>query len=153
MSMRPQRVPSSLPHVLRTRTEETVKLHDSYTGQSWTEQRVNFPVTQDEDRAVLVSSELSDSSEFRMSWTGSRAWTVYHEHAPILDLDFPCHVVESSTPGHSHLYIDKRMSWWKYRRLLKALWKAGLIEEGYYRASVQRGATHLRHPRMTKDDV
>lgn len=27
-------------------------------------------------------------------------------HAPTLDVDFPCELVPSSTPGHFHRYID-----------------------------------------------
>lgn len=145
---RPQKIPSSLPHFLYARTEETVKLHDAYTGESWTQQRVNFPRTQNEAEAVLVSSRIDVPDEPSPFWNLPQTM-----HAPILDLDFPCHVVESSTPGHSHLYLDKPITARKYRRLLKALWKAGMIEEGYYRASLTRDATHLRHPRMTKDDV
>ena len=58
----------------------------------------------------------------------------------------PCRVVESSTPGHYHLYIDQRMRWGEYKDLLKALHKAGLIESGFYDASIRNHATMLRPP-------
>lgn len=66
------------------------------------------------------------------------------QHAPALDIDFGARLVPSSTPGHYHLFLDKPMPWRKYKRLLKALRKAGIIEYGYYRASLDRQATHLR---------
>jgi hypothetical protein len=64
-------------------------------------------------------------------------------HAPALDIDLPCRL-ESSSPRHYHLYIDKPMSWRAYKKILRAFRHAGIIEDGYYRASVQRKATHLR---------
>lgn len=72
------------------------------------------------------------------------------QHAPALDLDVPAELLPSSTVGHSHLYIDVPTSWRRYKRLLRALWKAGIIERGYYRASVARRQTHLRKPGVTK---
>lgn len=71
-------------------------------------------------------------------------------HAPLLDLDVPARLVPSSTPGHSHLYVDVPMTWRRYRRLLKALTKAGLIERGFYRASVARRQTMVRKPGVKK---
>jgi hypothetical protein len=38
------------------------------------------------------------------------------------------------------------MSWLAYKKLLRGLRGAGLIEYGYYNASLQRKATHLRLP-------
>lgn len=65
-------------------------------------------------------------------------------HAPVIDIDLPCRLVPSRTPGHWHLYIDKMMPWWRYRLLLKALVIAGVVEPGYYRASVSRRMTFVR---------
>ena len=87
-------------------------------------------------RATIVSSELDLERG---------------THTPMLDIDVPARLVESSTPGHSHLYIDVQMPWRKYKRLLKALMKAGIIEEGYYKMSVKRKATHLRPPWVDKN--
>jgi hypothetical protein len=80
-------------------------------------------------RANLISSELGDG-----------------KHAPCIDLDVPHQVVPSTTPGHGHLYIDVPMSWRRYKRLLRALYKAGVIEKGYYTASVDRKASYVRKP-------
>lgn len=65
-------------------------------------------------------------------------------HAPVLDLDFKARLIPSRTPGHHHLYLDKEMPWWKYRFMLWALKICGVIEPGYYRASVHRRMTFCR---------
>lgn len=67
-------------------------------------------------------------------------------HAPVLDFDFPCQLIPSSTPGHFHFVADKRMTWEEYKALLLVLRHVGMIEEGYYQASIQRGATFIRKP-------
>lgn len=71
-------------------------------------------------------------------------------HAPCIDIDLPCRLVESHTPGHFHLYVDSLVSWERYLRLLKALHECGIIEDGYYNASLQRGCTVLRLPGVPK---
>lgn len=65
-------------------------------------------------------------------------------HAPVLDIDFEARLVPSRTEGHYHLYLDKEMPWWKYRFLLWALKVVGIIEPGYYGASVERRMTFCR---------
>lgn len=85
--------------------------------------------------ANLLSSEIGDGL-----------------HAPLVDLDFPCRLWPSRTPGHYHLFIDKPMPWWKYRLILWSLKVAGVIEPGYYRASVARRAGFVRW-RYTHDYV
>jgi hypothetical protein len=65
-------------------------------------------------------------------------------HMPALDIDFPVTVKPSTTKGHYHLFIDKPMTWEQYMRLLEALTDAGIIEEGFYTASANRGASFLR---------
>lgn len=72
-------------------------------------------------------------------------------HRPVLDIDFPVHVVPSSTPGHYHLYLDKPLPWPRYRRLLEALADAGIIEPGYARVSIARRYTSVRLPWIRKD--
>lgn len=83
--------------------------------------------------ANLVSSLLADG-----------------RHAPALDLDLPCELIPSSTPGHHHLLIDHPMSWFRYRVLLRVLVWCGLVEPKYYRHSVRRGMTMLRLPWVKK---
>lgn len=74
-------------------------------------------------------------------------------HAPVIDFDLPVEVVPSSTPGHSHLYINHKMTWEAYQELLVALVKAGLVEDGYVKASVARGFTSVRPPGLFKSDI
>lgn len=71
-------------------------------------------------------------------------------HAPAIDIDLPCRLVPSSTKGKFHLYIDHPTSWFRYRVMLWAMWKAGYVEKGYYKVSVQRKATFLRKPGVRK---
>lgn len=71
-------------------------------------------------------------------------------HTVMLDIDVPAVLVPSSTPGHSHLYIDAAMEWPVLEALLKALANAGVIEPGYAGASISRGATFLRLPWVRK---
>jgi len=52
------------------------------------------PVVTVEDGANVVSSLLTNGN-----------------HAPCIDLDVPAMLVPSSTPGHSHLYIDIEVPW------------------------------------------
>lgn len=74
------------------------------------------------------------------------------QHRPVLDLDFPAYVVPSSTDGHCHLYLDRAMSWETYRTLLHALAAAGVLEQGYVGASVDREHTTVRLPWVKKGD-
>jgi len=71
-------------------------------------------------------------------------------HAPVLDLDLPHRLVPSTTEGHSHLYLDVAMSWRRYKRLLKALAKAGVLEPGFVEASLYRRHTAARMPWVRK---
>lgn len=71
-------------------------------------------------------------------------------HRPVLDIDVPAWLVPSSTPGHSHLYIDKTMTWEKYCTLLGYLARAEILETGYVNASLERGHTAVRLPWVTK---
>jgi len=68
----------------------------------------------------------------------------------IVGMEAFAELVPSSTPGHSHLYIDTEMPWKDYRWFLKSLARAGIIEEGFYRASVEREQTMLRKPGIYK---
>lgn len=70
-------------------------------------------------------------------------------HAPVIDIDLPCRLVESKTPGHHHLYIDKELTWGDYRRLLRLLSDIGIVEYGYYGASLAHGQTFVRVPKET----
>ncbi len=89
-----------------------------------------------EKEANLVSSKLS--------------YPKGNLHAPALDVDLPVECYESSTPGHYHIYIDVPIPWRKYKKMLRAMAKAGVIEWGYYKASVKRKASYLRKKGVLK---
>lgn len=118
-------IPSAYNHVFY-KTDRELRV-DDYGGRWHVEVRKECSA----EAAQVVSSEIDDRRGF---------------HTPMLDIDIPSRLVESSTPGHSHLYIDMEMSWRKYRFLLWALMKVGLIEKNYYKVSVKRKGTHLRPP-------
>lgn len=84
---------------------------------------------QDLRDANLVSSEVDD------------IW-----HMPVLDIDFPAHLEPSSTPGHYHLYLNQKVSWEQYKKLLDVMGEIGLLEPGFVKLSKQRGATYVRKP-------
>ena len=71
-------------------------------------------------------------------------------HYPVIDLDVPVYLVPSSTPGHSHLYINVGMTFEDYTRILLALAQAGVVEDGYVEASIRRGRSDVRLPWIQK---
>lgn len=74
-------------------------------------------------------------------------------HKVVLDIDLPAKLIPSSTADHFHLYIDHEIPWHKYERLLLALADAGIVEEGYVRASIARQFTAARLPWVKKLDA
>jgi hypothetical protein len=88
---------------------------------------------------------LEDADIITSKVEGENDW-----HKPILDIDFGAQLIPSSTPGHFHLYLDKAMSWYQYKKLLSALRQAGIIEPGYQQASVNRGYSAVRLPWIDK---
>lgn len=92
--------------------------------------------TTDLEKAQVITSRVAGKS---------------NTHKLLLDIDIPAQLIPSSTPGHSHLYIDKEMSEEAWATLLFALSSAGIIEPGYMRASISRGFTALRLPWIKKE--
>lgn len=103
---------------------------DSYSG-AMTEKLVAAP----RSIADLISSETAEGN-----------------HAPLIDLDFPCRLYPSGTEGHFHLYLDKEISWDKFLPLLKAFVDADLVEFQYYEMAKKRKASFLRLPEKPKTD-
>jgi len=98
------------------------------------------PAPYNEDRRMVPEDEANLVS----------SWLVNGEHSPALDIDLPCVLVPSSTPGKFHLYIDKPMPWETYKTLLRALADAGILEQEYASASIAKGQSFLRKPGVTK---
>lgn len=73
-------------------------------------------------------------------------------HAIVLDIDHDSWLVKSSTPGHYHLYIDvpEGIHQREWERVMQALAAAGVIEDGYMRASLERGHSDVRLPWIKK---
>jgi hypothetical protein len=74
-------------------------------------------------------------------------------HRPVIDIDHKVTVVESSTAGHSHLYIDVMMPWSDYLKLLDVMVEVGLVQPGYVNASRARGYTAVRLPWVPKEQL
>jgi len=65
-------------------------------------------------------------------------------HRPAFDIDVPCRVEPSSTPGHCHIYFDSvELTWDTYRMVLQVLAEAGILERRYVDHSIARGQTLL----------
>lgn len=79
-------------------------------------------------------------------------WGATDRHIIALDIDYPVHVVESSTAGHWHLYIDVPggIEHQGYMALVSLLGHLKVIEAGYANVSIQRGHTDLRLPWVKK---
>lgn len=75
------------------------------------------------------------------------------KHAPVLDIDIPMRLIPSTTPGHSHLYIDLPMSRTKMMFMLWALKLAGVIEMGFFWWCLRRGGTFVRIPSVRKTEA
>ena len=71
-------------------------------------------------------------------------------HWPVLDLDIPAVLVPSSTPGHSHLYVDVAVPDGIFWDLCDALAAAGILQPGYVSACKSRGFTSVRLPWVRK---
>jgi hypothetical protein len=104
------------------------------------------------DREVVDLSDANVvSSLFKSSCTGGEKT---QRHAVLLDIDYPAHLVASSTPDHYHLYLEPPggVEHEKYMNLLAVLRDCGIIEKGYADVSIARGHSDLRLPWVTKAD-
>jgi hypothetical protein len=66
-------------------------------------------------------------------------------HYITIDIDHPCILRPSETPGHFHLLIDQGhpLTWKQYEKLLEALAAAHVVEYGYVGAAKARKMTRL----------
>lgn len=129
--------------VLRMKATErqlytATSLKGEYSGNS------GLKPTSSEDKAVLRSSKVTHTliSLKRLIVFDKPVETL---HAPAIDIDgIHCELKPSSTEGHYHLYIDKPMPWSDYYKLLTVLYEVGIIEKGFYHASLNDEQTLLR---------
>lgn len=96
------------------------------------------------DDANVISSQINPKYTF----------DVEPRHKILLDIDYPAYLIPSSTPGHSHLYLDvpNGVEHEDYMALLKLLGKMKVIEQGYAEVSIARGHSDLRLPWVKKSD-
>lgn len=71
-------------------------------------------------------------------------------HKPAIDIDIPCWLVPSSTPGHYHLYIDIELTTPEYRRLINTLNEVGIVQQGIVNQITRWDRTFLRLPGVKK---
>jgi len=103
----------------------------------------------DREEADLEKANIV-SSEIRNGWPYIDA----RRHVIALDIDYPAHLIESSTPGHYHLYLEvpNGIEHDDYMFLLSLLGRWGVVEKGYAEVSIKRGHSDLRLPWVTKAD-
>lgn len=75
------------------------------------------------------------------------------KHAPVLDIDVPVRLVPSTSPGHTHLYVDIPMPRWRMMFMLFGLYCAGVLEMGNFWWSFRRGATFVRTQDVQKTEA
>lgn len=126
---------SALP--FEGRTLRTFPTHrDSCTGSDYC--GCPSPSVVSEQDAELVCSDMGHAPRM---------------HKPVIDLDLPCRLVESGTPGHFHLYIDREVEQTTYFRMLDVLADAGIVERGYAEVSRRKGYSAVRHPDKPKRTI
>lgn len=109
--------------------------------------------TTDLERATVLTSEIVPEDVTKPDPVGSwlTGQSAVADHRLVIDIDHPVKVVESSTPGHFHLYIDVPMPWSDALKILQAMADAGVVEQGYVDASDRRGYTAVRLPWVRKE--
>jgi hypothetical protein len=98
----------------------------------------------------VIGHTIETASRDAADLVGSRSVIGDDMHWPAIDIDHRIRAVPSGSPGCNHLYIDVPMHWKKYKKLLKALVEAGLVEKGYYKMAKKNKETHLRLPEKPK---
>lgn len=115
--------------------------------------RTDRPVTRDSDEPQWEEPErVKASHENATLVSSSLGLPGMRVHMPVLDLDVPAFLVPSSTPGHNHLYINHAVPEARYFDLLDVMGELGILQPNYVRHSVNRDATMVRYPGVTKDN-
>ena len=129
------------------------------TANRWLEKMTLMNYTRDEHGNELIDVELPPSNGSVNVITSETSTIENPEadilsqrnmHAPLFDLDFPCELIPSSTPGHFHLYMDKEIPYVKMLKVMAAMVDAGLVQEGYYNSVKAHDAAILRLPWIKK---
>ncbi len=114
-------------------------------------------------RAFYVCDGLTDSKVARgacthVESTASDANLIGSElengmHKPVIDLDFPCQLIPSSTLGHFHLYIDKEIPRDAMFALLDTMVAVGLVQKGFRDGCLSDGMTMIRPSWVKKEET
>ncbi len=65
-------------------------------------------------------------------------------------LSVPANLVPSGTPGHHHLYLETRLDWDAYLKIMRLMVDAGLLEKDWVDMSEHRRMAMLRKPQHKK---
>lgn len=122
-----------------------------YTDDEERDGRVVLDAPLEEANVMTSLVDLQAVTGIPMSGGGVATGVVLHR--PVIDIDHRVTVVESSTAGHSHLYIDLMLPWADLVKLLEVMAEVGLVEPGYVGASKARGYTAVRLPWVPKEDL
>jgi hypothetical protein len=116
----------------------------------WNGRKLYKIIQHQRDRGYLVSAAeevLHERSAPEADLISSRVLGLEGDwHMPAIDVDLPVYAVTSDTPGHSHLYVQRKLAWADYLQLLYAMAKVGIVEENYVKMSERRGASFLYMP-------
>lgn len=141
-------------------SKQTCYVVEQFGSKSGTDMSTIERETGDLDKAHVVSSLVRPvvPDDYEGPLTKDDLWIDDdfgpNLHIVVLDIDHQAHLVDSSTPGHSHLYVEiPPVSWTDYVAFLEAAAKIGLVEPGYVEASKRRGHTDVRLPWIKKGDV
>lgn len=129
-------------------TEEGLNALKEYVASQDNSNEYDINITLENGEKLYDYKVISPENSHGANLISSRCTS--GKHAPVIDIDVPMYVVPSSKLGHGHLYIDKEITWAQYTRILKALVSAGIVEEGYLEASMERGFTAVRPIGVTK---
>lgn len=104
----------------------------------------------DREASSLIDADVVSSEIEPPVGTG---YGSHRRHIVALDIDYPAHLVESSTPGHFHLYLEVPggIPHERYMELLRSLAAAKVIQPGYAKVSRERGHSDLRLPWVAKE--
>lgn len=100
---------------------------------------------------LLSEKPLIESNSFSSYIGRGGPFAMVGWHRPVLDIDMPCMLIESSTPGHHHLIIDAPMKWDHYEKLLNCLADVGIMQRGFVDVSIKRQRSWLRTPWTRKN--
>lgn len=127
---------------------ESIPAVEAPVDVDWT---LFFASLADPNLTIPHAANLVSSVPKEQPFSGKFSYLEDTYHRVVIDLDVEAYLVPSSTPGHSHLYINHPIEESQYFNLLDQLVTVGLVQEGYARASRARGFSAVRLPWVNKE--